>query len=353
MAMRDKLPRSFVAKGAHTHGRTKGWDTMVTGREGLYDLIYALAARDGRDTVLFGKGATAAREAFARGLCGDVFPELWFELPLAEDPWFDMHMLVSREDMRGGEAFADLDGTYADVLAWFAQSEDTRQLALSFDSGSGDARHPAVQLLLDIGSMAVTQDFLSAVGRADLADSYRSFVERMPKGWYACYSGVFPARPDTGWVRVECIVGEEAQRSYADDPESLSAHLAQVGIGDVDGEMLSHTHELARSNFPLELQFDVGRDGHALPRLGTSVRFQPHDWTDSDASEHVEELLSKAEGWGLADDRWRHLRETAFAKRATLGKEAATLWCFPAFLKIRWREDNGLDAKAYLMAGAH
>lgn len=72
---------------------------MVIRQEKLYDLIYALAARDGRDgrdATLFGRGALAAREAFARGLCGNTFPELWFEMPLAGDAWFDVHMLVSR-----------------------------------------------------------------------------------------------------------------------------------------------------------------------------------------------------------------------------------------------------------------
>lgn len=324
---------------------------MAIERERLYDLIYALAACDGRDAKLFGRGTSAAREAFARGLCGDAFPELWFEVPLAGDAWFDVHMLVSRESMRGDKAFAGLEGAYADALAWFTRSEGTRQLALSFDSSTGDASHPAVQLLLNTEGMATTQGFLSAVGRADLADPYQSFVDRMPKNWYACYSGVFPARPGAGWVRVECIVDEKAQRSYANGPESLSAHLAQVGIGDVDGKMLSHACELARSPFPLELQFDVGKDGHALPRLGASVRFQPQDWTDSGALEHVERLFLKAEEWGIADGRWRCLRETAFAMRTALGKEAVTLWCFPAFLKVRWRDGDGLDAKAYLMAG--
>lgn len=243
--------------------------------------------------------------------------------------------------------------SWAEALSWFAQSADTRQLALSFDSSTGDVRHPAVQLLLDARSMAATHGFLCAAGRPDLVEAYRSFVNRMPKGWYACYSGVFPARPGTGWVRVECLVGEVAQRSYADDPKTLSAHLAHVGIGAVDGDMPSHTCELARSGFLLELQFDVGKDGCALPRLGASARFQPRDWAGASARQQVEGLFSKAEEWGLADGRWQRLRETAFCKRATLGKDVATLWCFPAFLKVRWREGVGLDAKAYLMSGAN
>lgn len=324
---------------------------MAIEREKAFEIIYALAACEGRDGALFGNGAEAAYEAFARGLCGDTFPELWFELPLMGDPWFDVHMLVSRKDLHGGEAYAGLGDTYSDALAWFTGSKDTRQLALSFDSSTGDACHPAVQLLLDTKSMAAAQGFLHAVGRADLTDAYHSFVIHMSREWYACYIGVFPSRSGADWVRIECIVGETAQRAFANDPEQLRAQLARVGISSMDEAMLAHVSELARSPFPLEFQFDVARDGHPLPKLGASVRFRPQDWIEPSARAAVEKLFSKAEEWGLADGRWRRLRETAFAKQVTLEKDAASLWCFPAFLKIRWRDGQGLDAKSYLMAG--
>ncbi len=42
----------------------------------LYNTIYALAARDGREATLFGSCAPLARQAFARSLAGIGFPEL-------------------------------------------------------------------------------------------------------------------------------------------------------------------------------------------------------------------------------------------------------------------------------------
>lgn len=51
------------------------------------------------------------------------------------------------------------------------------------------------------------------------------------------------------------------------------------------------------------------------------------------------------------DDRWRLLQATTYAKRVRLAGESCLLWCFPAFLKLRWRDGEPLDAKAYLMAG--
>ena len=74
----------------------------------LYDLIYALAARDGREAALFGSCAPLAREALAHSLAGTGFPELWFELPLAGDPWFDLHALAAREQRQKKRCIAGL-----------------------------------------------------------------------------------------------------------------------------------------------------------------------------------------------------------------------------------------------------
>ena len=60
--------------------------------------------------------------------------------------------------------------------------------------------------------------------------------------------------------------------------------------------------------------------------------------------QHVEE-------WGLADERWRLLADTAFAKQIKFSGESALIYCFPAFIKLRWRNGEPIDAKAYLMAG--
>ena len=72
----------------------------------LYSIIYALAASGGREAALFGECAPLAREAFARSLAGDYFPELWFELPFIEEPWFDLHALVEREDLDPNATFS-------------------------------------------------------------------------------------------------------------------------------------------------------------------------------------------------------------------------------------------------------
>ena len=61
--------------------------------------------------------------------------------------------------------------------------------------------------------------------------------------------------------------------------------------------------------------------------------------------------MDRIREWGLADDRWRLLGDTSFARRVKRGEESCLLFCFTAFVKLRWRAGVPLDAKAYLMAG--
>lgn len=324
----------------------------------LYSIIYALASQDGRENALFGNCAQAAHEAFSRSLAGSEFPELWFEIPLSGEPWLDFHALVSYEDVAGTQArFSGQEGAYADALSWFASQKPgmVRQLALSYDTSAGDIDNPAVQVLVSRRDVSTPLGFLKAVGRPRAESSYRTFAETIPLEWFACYIGAFPRRqtansPD--WVRVECIVGEELQRAYAQDPTTLRNHLARIGLDSIGDQAIDDVCTLARSPFPLELQFNVGPDGMALPVLSASVRFQPADWTSEEARLRIGEVIGQISHDGLIDDRWNRLVEATFAKRVNRKDESFKLFCFTAFVKLRWRKDEPPDAKAYLMARA-
>lgn len=324
----------------------------------LYDIIYSLAARDGREATLFGGCAPTAREAFSRSLAGESFPEIWFEIPLAGDPWFDVHSLISHEDVAGTQAaFSGQGGVYADALAWFGrqQQNTVRQLALSYDTHVGDIDNPAVQLLVNGRDISVPLGFLEAAGRSDAKEAYRAFLGSVPEEWYACYVGAFPGRRTEGgssWVRVECLVRQALQQAYADDAATLRGHLERVGITWLGDDSLGEIQQLASSPFPLEFQFDVGAKGEALPTLSASVRFEPEDWVDPNHVGCIRDLLREVQGLGLADGRVEQLARTLFAKRMTHGDESALLSCFPAFVKLRWRAGEPTCAKAYLMARA-
>ena len=333
----------------------------------VFEILCALLVADGRQESLFGERTPAVGEAFARGLVGAGFPELWFELPLAGEPWLDLHALVSHADARAaadaagasgparGPAFAGLGGAYDSALAWFAAQDarDVRQLALSFDTSAGDVDTPAVQLLVSRPDPSVAAGFLEAAGHAVLAGAHRAFTDCMPDGWFACYEGCFPRRraaEKSAWVRVECIVGDAAQSAYAAGEQALRDDLAGLGMAGLPDDAYATISRLARSPFPLELQFDVGEGGRPLPRLSASVRFQPKDWTDPARRAEIARLAGWVEDMGLADARWQRLSGCVFAKSLARGDEACALSCLPAFVKLRWREGLPADAKAYLLA---
>ena len=321
----------------------------------LYDILYALAARGGRQKVLFGDDGPLAHAAFERSLAGDAFPEVWFELPLAGDPWFDLHVLTARETLTPQTTFSpQLAGDHPELFAWFARQQKVRQLALSYDVSQGDIDHPAVQLLMSTFAPSVTCDFLETAGGPEAAQAYRSFLDALPHDWYPCYMGLFPRRGRQN-VRVECIVRPSLQRAYARDASLLAAHLRQVGFQHLDDTMLDRCQLLARSPYPLEFQLDIQPDGTAGSTLGASLRFNcppgTAEWRAFEPDGAGGELMCALEDWGLADDRWRLFPDLSFAQHVSFKGNETSIFLFPAFVKLRWRDGAPLDAKTYLMGG--
>ena len=320
----------------------------------LFGILYALAARDGRQDALFGQNPSAAFEAFAHSTACETFPEVWFEVPLKGDPWFDLHLLVSKEALSADMVFAaESTGGFPEAFGWFAGQEGVRQLALSWDVGGGEAGVPAVQVLVSGQDPEVSCSFLRALGRDDLQGAYRTFVQRIPDSWFACYTGAFPSRAHD-FVRVECIVNEQLQRAYAQDGSLIEAHLRQAGVAALDETCVLRCQELARSPFQVEFQFDVLPDGTLGSTFAMSARFaSPAEEGDRafDPNGHAGALMECVEAWGLADSRWRLLADTTFAERVTWKGSSCVLFNYPAFVKLRWRDGQPLDAKSYLLAG--
>lgn len=320
----------------------------------LYNIIYALAARDGRVDRLFGSGAPLAHKAFGRSLAYGAIPEIWFELPLKGDPWFDLHVLTECNAMgQNPELSPTMPENYAEVFRWLAGKPDARQVALSYDVSSGDIDHPAVQLLTWKDNEELTCGFLQVAERADAMPAYRAFVNRIPDGWFACYAGVFPGRKDKT-LRVECVVDTALQETYAKDIELLEANLHQVGFEYCNAELLERCRYLASLPLGYEFQFDVLPDGTVGPTFSTSVRFAYPESEDTigafEKTGVASELLQRVESWGLADDRWQLLADATFSKRVERKDAILTFYCYPAFIKLRWREGQPVDAKTYLLA---
>lgn len=324
----------------------------------LFDILYAQAAAGERRQRLFGSCLSSARAAFARSLAGSAFPEVWFEVPLLGEPRFDLHVLISHDQLdTAADSLPKKAGIFEETFSWFAgRKHGVRQLALSWDLKPDEIAEPAIQLLVSERNPEIVAGFLQAAGRADGIAAYKTFSSRLPEGWFACYSGVFPGRPGAG-VRVECIPDKTLQSAYAEDPELLRQHLARTGFTAFGDTLLPRCRQFAQTPFDLEFQFDIGTDGTPGPVLGASLRFAcppgEADWQCFDANGEAGVLMRLIEKWGLADDRWRLLNDTMFATRIKHGGEQCRLFCFTAFVKHRWRSGEPLDAKTYLMAGTY
>lgn len=322
----------------------------------LYTILYALAASGGREQALFGKCATEAQKAFALSSAGSAFPEIWFEVPLLGDPRFDLHALTSRESLDPDGAFPpERTGGFPDTFRWFAkQGDKVRQLALSWDLRPGGEPAAALQLLVSGKDEDTVAGFLKTAGREDAAERYRLFARRLPEDWFACYFGVFPARPGSA-LRVECIPSAGLQEAYAKDPGLMRKHLEQAGVREFGDTLMPRCSTLAGTPFRLEFQFDVEADGSAGPVIGASLRFASPSGDEGyppfNPAREAGGLMNRVCEWGLADSRWRLLGDTAFAWRVRHGEENCRLFCYPAFVKLRWRAGVPLDAKAYFMAG--
>ena len=75
-----------------------------------------------------------AFDAFLQSTPGNRFPELWFEIPLLGDPWFDLHVLTAAKDLPKDRILPqERCAGYADTFQWFSKQMHVRQLALSWD----------------------------------------------------------------------------------------------------------------------------------------------------------------------------------------------------------------------------
>lgn len=323
----------------------------------IYDAIYALAAGDGREQALFGTCAPLAREAFQRSLAGEGFPIVWFEVPLGGKPRFDLHVALSRKMLRADVQFLPGAGNgYEKLLRWYADEEiGGGGLAFAYDVSEGSINNPAIHVNVNNAPLGSMNRFFKLAADEDTAGRYDGFAERLPRGWRVWYAGAHPGRHGSP-VRVDCFVDAGLKRAYAADISSLEDDLAACGFTAASPALRNLAKPALDSPFDLELQFDVMRDGRLGPTLGISAGFQLSAASTMRAlfeeGGPAHELLCKIERMGLADSRWQHIADATFSKLVSTGEEALALYCGPTFIKLRMRNSELLDAKAYLQAGA-
>ena len=323
----------------------------------MYDAIFALAAHDGREEALFGSCAPLAREAFRRSLAGEEFPIVWFEVPLAGSPRFDLHVALSRKMLHAGARFLPHAGNSYDTLfRWYAEDEaGGGGLAFAYDVSEGRIENPAVHVNVNNAPLSDMARFFDLAAGDGTAGLYADFESRLPHGWHVWYAGVHPGRPGSP-VRVDCFVNAPLKRAYAADVSLLERDLRACGFADAGPTLCGIAAPVLESPFNLELQFDVMRDGTLGPTLGISAGFS------LGTSKNVRELFAEGgpaaalmreiERMGLADGRWRHVPDASFSKLVNVDGNPFALYCAPTFVKLRMRGGEPIDAKIYLQAAA-
>ena len=323
----------------------------------IYDAIFALAAGNGCEEALFGSCAPLAREAFKRSLVDEGFPIVWFEVPFAGDPRFDLHVALSREMLHAGAHFLPHAGNgYDALLRWYAEDEaGGGGLAFAYDVSEGRIEDPAVHVNVNNAPLSDMAHFFDLTAGEDAAKLYADFESRLPKGWRVWYAGVHPGRPGSP-VRVDCFVDASLKRAYAADVSLLERDLHACGFADTGPDLHGLSAPILESPFKLELQFDVMRDGSLGPTLGISAAFS------LGAAESVRKLFAEngpaaalmgaIERMELADGRWRHVPGASFATLVDMDDGPLAIFCAPTFVKLRMRDGGPLDAKIYLQAAA-
>ena len=317
----------------------------------IYNLIFSAITKDGRDE-LFGKRPEAECDVFSKSYAGGGFPEIWFELPLLGEPWYDLHVLTSRNALDDRTELPE--GIFhPGLFRWFSKHDGVRQLAMSHDFSKGVYDDPAAQLLVTVKDPSVGCSFLEEAGNHSAVFAYNSFVNSIPENWFACYLGTFPERNDVN-LRVECIPAQSLQDLYASDTGILRDDLARTGLVLSDG-MLGFISFMAKQPVSIEFQYNVNADGSAAPILGVSLRYQipiPRfaNKAFTEDNENVISLMSALSDAGLCDDRWRLLPGCAFMNRLKVQDASIRFGGYTSFIKVRMTCDRLIDAKTYIVA---
>ena len=161
-----------------------------------FDLLYSLAAQDGREEKLFGSSIETAQPAFEKMRIGNGYPTVYLEFPLLGRPCFDMLAVYGTENVGPDDRFAPGAGFgYGDMFRWFSSLPEKSgcSCGIELDTGSGETERAGAYLQYR-SSLEYAEPFLDSVGESARAHGFRDAVHRLPDGWPAAYVGLFPGR---------------------------------------------------------------------------------------------------------------------------------------------------------------
>lgn len=328
-----------------------------------YDLLWQLIdISEGTPALLGERCASLARQAFASSACGSIMPVVYLEIPLAGEPGFDVQVCIDRSSVRKGSHLPEhAPAREQELLTWLAGSGGAgcTGVDFAFDLRDRGIESPQLIVLMDKGILKDAEGFFALAGVPDGAQRYRTAESRTPDGWTSWYTGVLPGRPGAP-VRLDYFVSGDKTRSYANDVGLLTRDLNLAGYAPSRCE-IGWCEQLAQLPCSLNLQLDAIDDGGIGPVLGYNLiegGIGPHAARQRLESGWMREVLTMAEAWGIADERWQLLSDLCQAKMLVSPSETGTrtrivVATKVTFIKIRMSQDALLDAKAYVMCTMH
>lgn len=324
-----------------------------------YDLLWQVIGNGKRVSELLGERCTPlARQAFASCACGTAMPVVYLEIPLAGEPGFDLQVCIDRSSVREGFRLpANAPAREQELLTWLAGPNGTgcTGVDLAFDLRERGISSPQLIVLMNKGILQDAEGFFALAGVPDGAQRYRLAESMAPNGWTSWYTGVLPGRPGAP-VRLDYFVSSDRARTYAKNPDLLARDLSRTGYAPSSRE-IGWCERLAQLPCSLNLQLDAFDDGSIGPVLGFNLiegGIGPQAVRQRLENGWMREVLTLAEAWGIADERWRLLSDLCKAKMLVVRSKAGTanriaVAAKVTFIKIRMSPDALIDAKAYVM----
>lgn len=327
----------------------------------LYDSFQVLLlqlADDGRGKVLLGDSVDRARSAAGPFMIGEDFPSVYFELPLAGDPFLDLTILYdtlapgSRID---SEAAADT----GPMLDWYAAAcagNSDISCGFELDTSKPELPRAAVHFQPRV-HVELVQPFCKAIGEPERARLYLDLAERMPAGWPLSFFGMFRGRPNSP-LRVCGYLGDSETAACSDDPHRLASAFEAIGFAAYDNAMLADISRLmAAAPGTVDFQFDVHADGALGDTFAIDIQFeiaQPKAVNESFESGPGARIMQLLEELGAADSRWKLTPQASFARALPIELDGGSparygFTLMPQWAKVRWRNGVLQPSKLYYL----
>lgn len=338
-------------------------EKLFVAKPSYYDSFQVLLlqlADEGRGSALLGDSVARAWTEAEPFLFGKEFPSVYFELPLAGDPFLDLTMLYENVDAGTRIRSRAADGV-GSVIDWFADAHDgLENVCFGFELDTSKPELPRAALHFQPRSHTeLVEPFCVAAGEPDKAQLYLDLAARMPDGWPLSFFGMFQGRPGSP-LRVCGYMGD-AEKSACTDEKHLMESLGEIGFTAFDDQMLSRISELlAIAPGTVDFQFDVYPDGSIGDVFAVDVQFeieQPDAVCESFASGPAARVMELLERWGAADERWRIASGAAFARGLNVrdddgAEKKLAFTLMPQWVKVRWCACELQASKLYYFGSA-